>query len=168
MAKTHANRGRSLEELITYANGLYRAEKIAIVDKVPTEWIPQRGNSGKIVGAKVTKKSIVDFTGHWQGKPIAFDAKHTLANSIRWDVLETHQAEFLSDWYLTGGISFILVSFSMQHFFAVPWHFWKNGLDYWLDYGKNPTLSINVIPVNWQIPLGSRFVLDYLSVVKSI
>jgi len=166
MPKTHANRGRNLEELIIYANNQYRKQKLAVIDKVPTEWIPQRGKSGKIVGAKVTKKSIVDFTGHCQGCPIAFDAKHTKENNIRWDELQPHQAEFLSDWDLTGGIAFVLVSFNMQYFFAVPWLTWKTGLDNWLDTGTKPTVYIHEIPVSWSIPLGGRFGLDYLTVIK--
>jgi len=167
MPRTHANRGRNLEELITYANVRYRKQKIAVIDKVPTEWIPQRGKSGKIVGAKVTKKAIVDFTGHYQGYPIAFDAKHTREHSIRWDELQPHQAEFLSDWELTGGKSFILVSFNMQYFFMVPWSFWKAGLDQWLDTGIKPSLSIKEIPDNYHIQLGGYFCLDYLKAVDT-
>lgn len=166
MPKTHANRGRNLEELIMYANDQYRKQKLAVIDKVPTEWLPTRGKSGKIVGAKVTKKSIVDFTGHAKGIPIAFDAKHTKEHNIRWDELQPHQAEFLSDWQLTGGTSFILVSFNMQYFFAVPWQFWKAGLDNWLDTGTKPTVYVHEIPVEWNIPLGGHIVLNYLKALK--
>lgn len=168
MPKTHANRGRNLEELINYVNGEYRKQKLALIDKVPTEWIPLRGKSGKIVGAKVERKSIVDFTGHCQGRPIAFDTKHTKEHNIRWDELQPHQAEFLADWHLTGGIAFILVSFNMQYFFAVPWTFWKTGLDSWLDGGTKPSIYIHEIPVNWNIPPGGRFALDYLKVISTI
>lgn len=99
--------------------------------------------------------------------PIAFDAKHTKDHSIRWDVLEPHQAEFLSDWQLTGGIAFVLVSFNMQYFFIVPWTLWKAGLDHWLDTGTKPSIYIPHIPPDWSIPLGGHFVLDYLNVLKN-
>lgn len=167
MPKTHANRGRDLEELITYANARYRKQKTAVIDKVPTEWIPLRGKGGKIVGAKVTRKSIVDFTGHFQGTPIAFDAKHTQESFIRWDELQPHQAEFLSDWDLTGGIAFVLVSFHMKYFFLCPWSFWKTGLDHWLDTGTKPSVSMDEMPLEWSVPLGGYFCLDYLKVITT-
>lgn len=165
MAKSHANRGRSLEDVIIFANKRYRENKIALIDKVPTEWIPQRGKSGRIVGAKVEHKSIIDFTGHYQGTPIAFDAKHTKEHNIRWDELQPHQAEFLSDWELTGGLSFILVSFNMEFFFLVPWQVWKVGLDQWLDTGKKATVYIHEL-TPYNVPSGGPYVIDYLKNVK--
>jgi recombination protein U len=56
-----ANRGMALEELIAAANWSYRQKKIAVIHKVPSEWLPIRNRSGKIISAKITKKAAVDY-----------------------------------------------------------------------------------------------------------
>lgn len=127
MVRRHANLGKALEDLIIYVNQQYRAQRRALITKVPTEFIPLR--KGKhIVGAKVEQKAVVDFIGNYGGRPIAFDAKSTRDKKIYWRVLEPHQAKYLDDNWKFGGISFILVGFSsMPNFplFVVPWVIWK-------------------------------------------
>jgi recombination protein U len=140
-ALTRANRGQALEELIMLANDHYRANRIGVIHKVPTEWKPIRGKaSGSgIISAKVEKKASVDFLGHISTKngplPLAFDAKETIRD--RWPLsnLEQHQFEYLRDSHETGAFAFLLIGYwTHQRFFILPfpelesrWTAWKAG-----------------------------------------
>lgn len=133
-----ANRGTALEDLIILANESYRQKKIAVISKVPTEWLPIRGHDRKIHSAKVDKKAVVDFLGHVQGPanplPVAFDTKE-VSRGDRWPLknLEEHQYEYLRDCALTSAVSFVLIGFwESQRFFILPfkelegrWEAWK-------------------------------------------
>lgn len=122
-----ANRGRAFEELIERANAAYRARGLAVIHKVPTEWIPVRDGRGRISGAKVERKAAVDFLGHallpsGRALPVAFDAKE-VSRGLRWHLakLEEHQFEYLRDCSLTGALSFVLLAFwETERFFALP------------------------------------------------
>lgn len=50
---SYANRGMAFEELIKYTNERYRNSGIAIVEKIPTEFVPIRNRYGKVIGCKV-------------------------------------------------------------------------------------------------------------------
>lgn len=107
---THANRGRVAEELVRLACESYRRRGLAVVEKVPTEWLPLRGHDGRVVSAKVTRQAPVDEVGCVRGfGPVAFDVKQFA--SRRWPLsrLEPHQAAFLADWERAGGRAFVLI-----------------------------------------------------------
>ncbi|WP_312284146.1 Holliday junction resolvase RecU [Candidatus Igneacidithiobacillus taiwanensis] len=151
-----SNRGRPLEELITIANAQYRAQRIALIHKVPTAWIPLRGSDGRISSAKVAEKAAVDFIGVYRGLPIAIEAKHSSGDRIAWSRVTEHQARFLDDWQAAGGIGFVIVSFGMRRFFIAPWKHWREAGE----------LSASWRPGQFEgsreIPLGGRVPLDYL------
>ena len=109
--RTHANRGMGLETLIEYANQQYAAKGIALIQKVPTPWkVIRRGNA--IVSAFPEKKSTVDLTGAYRGKPIAFDVKETRnKTSFPLANIEQHQIEFMRGWENNGGRAFFLIEF---------------------------------------------------------
>ncbi|WP_422444333.1 Holliday junction resolvase RecU [Thermoanaerobacterium sp. DL9XJH110] len=168
MNNSQANRGRPLEELIILANRQYRAQRRAVIHKVPTAWIPLRDGRGRVVNAKVEEKAAVDFLGTYRGHSLAFDAKHCSQDRIRWDRLEDHQAQFIEDWTRAGGIGFILVGFSMIRFFVVPWEYWREGILRWR-YEKGPaSISIKQMWPEWEARLGGRAALDYLAVVDNL
>lgn len=151
---THANRGLDLEELIKYQNMSYTKRNIAVIHKVPTEWIPIRGSNGKIITAKVVNKAAVDFMGVYKGIPIAFDAKHTKEARLSWKRLLPHQYEFLSRWEKCGGISFVLVGYDMKKYYVVP-------ISEWGKEGKSVLLTdLKSVPMTGGLP-------DYLSVLKT-
>lgn len=173
---TCANRGRNLELLAEFANNQYRRQGLAIVHKVPTEWLPLRDRSGRITGAKVQRQAAVDFLGVYQGKAIAFDAKQTSERRIRWDRVEPHQAEFLTDWERRGGLSFILVCFmgtaNRGRYYLVPWSWWRERLE---EYDRRnsgsrapASCSADELTTKWEIPLTARAVVDYLAVVDRL
>ena len=72
-----ANRGKPFEDFINFANEKYQAKGIAVMHKVPTEFIPLRGAHGQVANCKVERKSCVDYLGRFRDIPVAVEAKHT-------------------------------------------------------------------------------------------
>lgn len=170
----YANRGRTLEELIELANDQYRTQGVAVIHKVPTAWIPIRNSAGRITSAKVEKKASVDFLGNYRGRPIAFDAKHTGDLRIRWDRVEPHQAEFLTNWDMQpGSMAFVLVEFGDLSCSVIPWREWRRGLENWEHGAPGVAASVSrddPIMVLGRVGQGQRFpvVLDYLWTVDRL
>lgn len=185
-----ANRGRDFEDFINFANGKYQAEGVACMHKVPTEFIPLRGPRGNVTGCKVNRKSCVDYLGHFQGIPVAVEAKHTGAKRIEFSAVQKHQAEYLDDWTRTDGgqMAFICVSFDLNRFYMVPWRFWKAGMKSWELYkqtGKKEivtveqygwtwitpgkaSVSVKDLLPDWEIRAGGRYGLPYLQIIEKI
>ncbi len=152
---TYANRGQALEELIKLQNNKYARQGIAVITKIPTEWIPIRNHTGKIVTAKVENKAAVDFLGTYEGVPIAFDAKQTKEKRISWKRLEPHQWEFLQKWEECGGIGFVLVSWNIKEFFVIP-------ISEWGKEGKSLLLpELKPVPLRGGLPDYLAEILDW-------
>ena len=153
--KSYANRGRPFEELMRFANERYAKRKIAVIEKLPTEFIPIRNTKGKICDVKVERKSKVDFIGRYKHIPIAIEAKHTEEDTIRFNRVETHQADYMDA--VTeepGTIGLVLVSFGMKRFFVIPWAHWKAAYDARVrptGDSKAP-VSVSAFGVDWTIP----------------
>lgn len=182
---TYANRGMQLEELINRANAQYFRDSCAVIQKVPTAFIPIRDKSGKIVSCKVEQKSCVDYIGRYFDIPIAIEAKETKSDRIELNRVQPHQAEFLAKWSQNpfGGLSYVLVAFGgMQDFYMIPWHLWSVAIDshklgikglgarlpndeWWHASGK-ATLNKNELPDILKVELGGRYLLNYLSAVN--
>lgn len=117
-ARGHANRGKSFETLVNYANQAYERAEVALIRQIPTPTKVLRAydsitGKSKIVSAVHDQKSTVDYMGVCQGYPIAFDAKSTMnKTSFRLDQIEAHQLEFLHEYRRFGGISFFLIEFA--------------------------------------------------------
>ena len=109
----YANRGRSFEELIEYANEQYKAKGVALVQKVATPWTVIREGK-QIVSAFPAEKSTVDYIGVTKINdgtvPLAFDAKQCkLKTSFPLKNIEQHQLDFLAAWRFQGGTSFVII-----------------------------------------------------------
>lgn len=191
-AKDHskANRGRPFEEFINFANEKYQRQGVAVMHKVPTEFIPLRGPRGQVTSCKVTHKSCADYLGHFQGIAVAVEAKHTEASRIDFSAVQDHQAEFLDDWMTagTGQMAFIAVSFGMKRFFTVPWEFWKAGRDAWAQHKKTGEKIKKIVQVygwtwetpgtasvtaeglhhEWEVAAGGLYGLPYLQIIQKI
>lgn len=168
----YANRGRDFEELIELSNRQYANRGLATIHKVPTAWKPIRNSSGKVITAKVDKDEFagVDFLGCYQGRALAFDAKHTNGHRLRWDRVATHQAEFLDAWRNVGGITFILAEFEEQAY-VIPWRWWSEQLERWRRKGGRQcpaSVAVDELPATWACPRRSTIVCDYLKVVDRI
>lgn len=140
MARTHANRGQSFENVIEQSNIQYRAKEWAIMQKVPTPWkILRRGP--QIVSAFPEKKSTVDFIGMASGISIAFDAKST-QNKTNFPLsnIEEHQMLFLQNFHKHGGKAFFLIEFAThQKVYLLPFTHMRS---YWNIANKGGRKSI--------------------------
>lgn len=178
----YANRGRSLEELISHANDYYRLKGLGMMVKVPTEFLPLRNSRGAVHGVKVTHKATVDFIGRWFGRPIAVEAKATSTGAIRLDAVKLNQAQDLTDWSFGGyGYGLVVVSFGYERFFAVPWQAWSEAhyvrvikgerrSNLIIEHGgvkwtvpKKVSLTADEIPSEWEVFM-APWGLDYMGV----
>lgn len=152
---TYAHRGAAFESFIRFANRMYARHGIAVIEKLPTEFIPLRNSYGQISGAKVEGKSKVDFIGRFRRYPIAVEAKNTNADSIRFDRVEPHQAEYMDLFTAeTGTIGLVLVSFNLNRVFAIPWSFWGAAYETRVRQNDKQTRrTVNAHGQSWEIPL---------------
>lgn len=153
-SSTQANRGMALENFVKFANERYENHGIAIIEKIPTEFIPIRNRTGKIVSVKVEHKSTVDFIGRYKEYPIAIEAKNTNQDTIRWDAVQPHQAAFLDKFTeQPGTIGLVLVSFGLKDFYAVPWAFWGAAYDLRVRRDDRTTSKrVKAFDEEWTIP----------------
>lgn len=184
----YANRGMQLEEFVEYANARYRHHGIAVVEKQHTHFIPIRNRYGKVVDCKVEQKATVDFMGRYRNIPVAIEAKNTNSKRIRFSEVKDHQAQFLDDFVGDRGLDHfgfgaVLVSFSMQRFFLVPWHFWSEARDLWKNrrgakaslvrYGMSwitpgkASVSADELLPEWEVKPNNKYGLAYLSKIDT-
>lgn len=180
-----ANKGQTLEHFIRFANEQYKREKIAVINKQPTEFLPIRNAYGQVVNCKVVCKATVDFLGRVGNRPIAIEAKETNQDNIQFLRVEDHQAEFMDDFTEhQQGLGVVVVSFNLQRFYAIPWECWKAARDAWkaaqragkrkaeqvtINYhgeewttpGKASVKESELLP-EWRVDTGGRYGLDYL------
>lgn len=152
---SYANRGQPLEQFIRFANDQYRRKKIATIEKLPTEFIPLRDQRGKICNVKVEHKSKVDFLGRFFRYPIAIESKNTNSDSIRFDEVQPHQADYMDEFTEEPGtIGLIVVSFSLQRFYAIPWVFWQAAYNARVRPGATRTAPVTVSAFGqiWTVP----------------
>ena len=109
---TYANKGQAFERLLIHSAATYRRKNQAVIDKIPTSWIVQRAGK-RIISAFPEKKSGVDFVGIVAtGRPIAIEAKSTNERTrFPLSLIEPHQAAFLQQFHMLGGIAFVLIDF---------------------------------------------------------
>lgn len=169
----YASRGVDLEKQIMLVNALYRRHGIALIEKVPTEWLPIRDSHGRVVSAKVTRPAAVDFLGVYRGLAIAFDAKGTKEARVRWDRVEEHQAGWLKDWARVGGLGFVLVAFIGagvgEQWWLCPWEWWWHGLNLWQQDEGAASFKVEELPAEWRVPeQGGRVPMDYLATLDKV
>lgn len=152
--RIYGNRGKPLEEYINFANWRYQHARVAMVQKIPTEFIPLRNASGNIVSVKVEKKSTVDYIGRYKEHPLAMEAKSTTTDHISFDEVQPHQAAFLDEFTSQPGtIGLVLVSFKLETFFAIPWAFWGAAYDLRIRKGDRKTpKQVSAFGEEWIIP----------------
>lgn len=152
--RRYANRGRALEDFIRYANTRYEQRQVACIQKLATEFIPLRDGRGKIYNVKVEHKSTVDFIGRYKQYPIAIEAKNSNEDSIRFDAVQPHQADYMDKFTAQPGtIGFVLVSFNLKRFFAIPWAFWGAAYNLRVRQDNRKTIAlICEFDQEWNIP----------------
>ncbi len=106
-------RGSFLEELINMTNEKYKAQKLALIQKVPTPIKPIHidQTTRHITLAYFEQKSTVDYIGVVQGIPVCFDAKECAKDTFPLMNVHEHQMEFMEAFEQQEGISFLLIYF---------------------------------------------------------
>lgn len=128
----YANRGIEAETIIELVNRQYRAQLVAQIHKVPTEWKPIRNACGKIVSAKVERKAAVDFLGNHLGKAIAFDVKSTKLKLWSLNNVSQEQIDYLETEHKLGGHSFIVIVFwKTSELYVIPFEYLRQTYDNW-------------------------------------
>lgn len=158
-----ANRGQPFEEFLRFANDRYKQKKIAVVDKLPTEFIPIRDRYGRVCNVKVEEKSKVDFIGRYKHYPIAIEAKHSEDQSIRWDRVESHQADYMDSFTEEPGtIGLVLLSFGLKRFFVIPWVFWQAAYNARVRPGATRTsrVTVSAFGETWDLPRKNSLRMD--------
>ena len=110
-------RGSGLESLVNNTNEYYRRNNLALVQKIPTPIVPVRFDtvSRRITDAYFEKDSTVDYIGVVQGIPVCFDAKESRTDTFELRNIHEHQYRFMQEFEEQGGISFILLHFTMRN-----------------------------------------------------
>lgn len=130
--KSRGLRGSFLEELINLTNEKYRAQKLALIQKVPTPIKPINidAQTRHITLAYFEQKSTVDYIGVVQGIPVCFDAKECVEERFPLANIHEHQMQFMTEFEQQDGISFLLIYFvSRDCFMYLPFRtlqqFWS-------------------------------------------
>jgi len=152
MGLPHANRGRSLEELVALVLAVYEEKGVAVVRRVPDPWKVVR-RDGRAAVAFPVKKGLVDYLGVWRGIGVAFDCKET-GGRFELGKVPQHQFDFLLAWESCGGLAGVLV-----------W-FWRAGLFAWVPAGECAVIERRSLSAGecaargWVVPAGTGVPVD--------
>ncbi len=166
--KGHGLRGSTLEDMINHTNEIYRAGKLALIQKIPTPITPVEidNESRHITLAYFDQKSTVDYIGTVQGIPVCFDAKECAQNTFPLQNVHEHQVAFMQEFEEQGGIAFFIVSFTqLDERYYLPF---IDFLPFWERMKNGGRKSFTYDEMNRDIPLvANRDVLvPYLSGIQ--
>lgn len=115
--------GALWERVIETACGYYRENMIADIRKTPEPMRPiSRPNAKGQFLACYEKQAQPDYKGTMRGgRAVLFDAKYTEQDRISRSVVSAEQEKELELNARLGAECFILVSFSFERFFKIPW-----------------------------------------------
>lgn len=161
-------RGSTLEELINLTNEKYRASHLALIQKVPTPIKPIRIDSETrhITLAYFDQKSTVDYIGAVQGIPVCFDAKECASNTFPLQNIHEHQVEFMKEFELQKGISFLILYFKKQDVFY--YLTFEKMMEYWnrsLNGGRK-SFHYEELDPHYQISTHNRVFVHYLELLN--
>ncbi|MEE0954792.1 MAG: Holliday junction resolvase RecU [Eubacterium sp.] len=160
-------RGSTLEEMVNRSNDQYRDMGLCLVQKIPTPITPIEIDKEHrhITLAYFEQKSTVDYIGAAQGIPICFDAKESKKDTFPIANVHEHQVHFMEDWEKQGGISFLLIFYSMRDSILylpcrVIKKFWERA-----ETGGPKSFKLNEIDTSYFLPR-SQVLVPYLEGIK--
>ena len=117
---SHSNRGMNLENELNQSNNYYLANDIAVIYKKPTPITIAKVDYPSRVEAVIKEAyfkvpSTTDYNGIYKGKYIDFEAKETKNSSFPLSNIHKHQIEHLKKVDKHGGISFLIVRFTLKN-----------------------------------------------------
>ncbi len=119
--------GQLMETIIDGSCRWYRNHNIAIIEKTPEPMKVIRPLKGTQFICCFLKKAQPDYKGTIKGgQTIVMEAKHTDKDRIESKRVSEQQQESLENYRQMGAITYILVSFRLEHYYMIPWVIWKN------------------------------------------
>jgi len=165
---TRGLRGDLFEELINKTNTAYMDDGLAIIQKLPTAIKPVELDQGRgvITLAYFDEQSTVDYMGHVQGIPVCFDAKETAKKSLPISNIHAHQIDFMEKFRNTGGISYMLVSFTeFEKVFLLDFEtlfrFWNDALA-----GGRKSIPVDAFNADYEVRRKERYLVHYLEALE--
>jgi len=142
--------GEHFENMISGACSFYYDRNLANIEKTPEPMKvlkPMPKQPGKFI-ACFTKAAQPDYKGTIQGgRAIVFEAKHTDDDKIERKRLTDEQMDGLEKHHKLGALAFVLVSFSLQSFYRIPWPVWRDMKElYGRQYLKPDEIACYKIP----------------------
>lgn len=165
---TRGLRGSALEDIINRSNDSYREKKLALIQKVPTPITPISidKESRHITLAYFDQKSTVDYIGAVQGIPVCFDAKECAVETFPLHNIHPHQIAFMREFEEQGGISFILLSYTVKNeIYYLPFdeilRFWTR-----MEEGGRKSFTYEEVDKSWQIRSCRDIFVHYLEMIQ--
>ncbi len=117
---SHSNRGMTLENDLNDTNNFYLINNKAVIYKKPTPITITKVDYPSRVEAVIKEAyfktpSTTDYNGIYRGKYIDFEAKETRSESFPLSNIHAHQIEHLKKILEHGGISFLIVRFTLKN-----------------------------------------------------
>lgn len=161
---TRGLRGSTLEDLINRTNELYLEKGLALIQKIPTPITPLKidKENRQITLAYFDQKSTVDYIGVVQGIPVCFDAKECTTDTFALQNIHAHQVAFMTQFERQGGISFLVLFFSMRNeLFYLPYRdmmkFWDRAQE-----GGRKSFRYEELDQNYYIEPKNGLLVPYL------
>ena len=161
-------RGSTLEEMINLTNEKYRANHLAIIQKVPTPITPINidKTTRHITLAYFEQKSTVDYIGAVQGIPVCFDAKECAENTFPLQNVHEHQIAFMKEFEEQKGIAFLLIYFKkLDVFYYLPfeelWKYWERAKN-----GGRKSFRFDELDPHYQISTHNGVFVHYLEMLS--
>ena len=169
MSSSRGLRGSALEELINISNEKYRAQGLALMQKVPTPITPvEIDGQGHITLAYFDQKSTIDYVGVVQGIPVCFDAKECASEtSFPLANVHEHQMEFMRDFEKQDGVAFFLICFTkLDRYYYCPYRemekYWERAKD-----GGRKSVNLSEFTEGWEVCPKGVIPIHYLEALKS-
>ena len=167
-----ANLGITFENKINRANEHYLDHDIAVIYKKPTPiqlvrvLYPKRSRV-KIQEAYFKVPSTTDYNGIYKGRYIDFEAKSTKLTNFPFSRIYEHQIKHLIKVKNHGGISFILLEFSLiKEIYLIPI---EEFIKYYYDESVNKRKSLaykTVIEIGYLIKPNDYVEVNYIDSVE--
>lgn len=166
--KSRGLRGSLFEEEINRTNDLYREQRLALIQKVPTPITPMKidNETRHITLAYFEKKSTVDYIGVIQGIPVCFDAKECQEKTFALQNVHPHQVAFMQEFEKQDGLAFFLISYTSEGFYYyMPL---RHFLPFWerAQAGGRKSFRLDELDMNWVLPVKKGVLVPYLEMIN--
>ena len=166
--KSRGLRGSLFEEEINRTNDLYREQRLALIQKVPTPITPMKidNETRHITLAYFEKKSTVDYIGVIQGIPVCFDAKECQEKTFALQNVHPHQVAFMQEFEAQDGLAFFLISYTSEGFYYyMPL---RHFLPFWerAQAGGRKSFRLDELDMNWVLPTKKGVLVPYLEMIN--